>query len=209
MSRIGTGLLLLLLVSGCRSALVDLSTSHERFLTELEGAMPAAAAAQEAALRTAAGIAQRQEDAALVAQRAAEVADALDAAIAGARLNLDRPTRDALRDALERMVAFRHQQRRAIEAVRAAREARLRAVLDALGVLGAAVPPMVAHQRTLTNYLEAHRGLPPLGGVSIAEPIGDVGELIKRLKAIGEALDDQFARAREIFEAAKAAAGEE
>lgn len=204
--RIFTVMACLLVVAGCGSSLVDLANTQSRFLAELERAMPSAMDAQDAALRRLVVILERAEEQALRDQRAIEIAGVLDSAIAGARLDMGNPTRDSILGALGKVVKYRQDQQRLLEAAREAREAKAKAILDAMATLSASVPPMAANQLTIANYLEAQHGLPPLGGVSINEPIGNVAELLGRLQAVGHTLDVQFARAKEIFDAAKKAA---
>jgi hypothetical protein len=189
--------------------LVDLAKTQGNFLSELERAMPTVAEAEEASLKRLVAIVQRTEEQTLIQQQAAEIAEVLDSAIIGAHLDLANPTRDSVKETLERVVKYRREQRLMIEAARTAREAKTKAILAAVSTLNAAVPSLAANQRTIANYLEVHHGLPPLGGVSIAEPISNVGALLERLKTIGQTLDTQFSRAKEVFEAAKKAAGEE
>jgi hypothetical protein len=58
----------------------------------------------------------------------------------------------------------------------------------------------------IADYLEAQRGLLPVGGVSITQPPQDVRALIESLNGIGRTLQEQYARAREIYETAGDAA---
>jgi hypothetical protein len=200
----------LVALAGCASPLAELAQRQADFLAELEWAMPAAVEAHELALRGVLAEAQRAEEQALANQQVEVLKGVIDAAIAGARLDLAQPTRDAVKATLERLVKYHQDQQGLVEAARAAREDKARAVREAISTLSASVPALVAHERTIANYLEAQGGLLPLGGASITEPIADVGDLIGRLKTMGRTMDEQFARAKEVFEAAKkAAAGSE
>jgi hypothetical protein len=73
--------------------------------------------------------------------------------------------------------------------------------MDAVSRLNGALPALVSHERTIADSLEAQRGLLPVGGVSIAQPPQDVRALIESLTGIGRTLQEQYARAREIYEA--------
>ena len=193
----------LFVLTGCGSSLGELANTEARFLAELERTMPSAVDAQDAALKRLVAIADRAEEQALRDQWAAEIAGVTDAAIAGARVDLANPSRDAIRGALGQLVKYRQDRQRLLEAAREAREAKARAILDAMATLAASASAMAANQRAIAQYLEAQQGLLPLGGFSIHEPIENVPELLARLKAVGQTLDVQFARAKEIFDAAK------
>jgi hypothetical protein len=58
----------------------------------------------------------------------------------------------------------------------------------------------------IADSLKAQRGLFPVGGVSITQPPQDIRALIESLNGIGRTLREQYARAREIYEAARSAA---
>lgn len=193
----------LVTLAACASPLAELAKRQAEFLTELERAMPPAVDAHELALRGVVAEAQRAEEQALASQQVEVIKGVIDAAIAGAHLELQRPTREAVKATLERLVKYHQDQQAVVEAARAARETKARAVIGAVSTLGASVPALVAHERTIANYLEAQRGILAVGGISITEPITDVSDLIGRLKGVGRTLDEQFARAKEVFEAAK------
>lgn len=209
MKRIGLWAMCAPLLAGCGSAgLSTLAATQSQYLLELERAMPAIVTAHDLALRGVLTRAQEAEEQALAGEQAEAIAETIDAAASGAHLDLQNPTRDAVHQALERLMKHHHDRLALSQAARAAREAKARAVVDAVGRLNAALPALVAHQQTITNYVQASRGLPPIGGVSIAERPENVDDVLARLKAIGRTLEEQFARAQEIFEAArKAAAG--
>ena len=196
-----------LFLSGCgTSGLSTLAATQSEYLLELQRAMPAAVSAHDLALRGVLARAQEAEEQALAGEEAESIAAVIDSAVSDAHLNLQNPTRDTVRETLERLMRYRHDRLALIQAARAAREAKAKAVVDAVGRLNAALPALVAHQQTITNYVQAGRGLLPLGGVSIAERPENIEDVMARLKAIGGTLEEQFARAQQIYESAKKAA---
>jgi len=209
MRRVGLWALWVPLLAGCgTSGLSQVAATQSQYLLELERTMPAVVSAHDLALRGVLARAQEAEEQALAGEQAESIAEVIDSAVGGAHLNLQNPTRDAVRETLERLMKYHRDQLALSHAARMAREAKARAVVDGVSRLNAALPALVAHQQTITTYLQAGRGLLPLGGVSIAERPENIEEVLARLKAIGRTLDEQFARAQEIFEAArKAAAG--
>ena len=197
----------LLFLAGCGSSgLTALATTEAQYLVELQRAMPAAVEAHEMALQGVLARAQEAEDQALADEQAEVIGGVIDDAIRNARLNLQAPTRDAVHDTLERLAKHHRDQLALSDAARAARQVKAKAVRDALARLNAALPALVAHQQTLAQYLEAHRGMPPIGGVPLAERPQNIDDVVERLKATGRTLEEQFARAHAIFEAAKKAA---
>ena len=209
MRRIGLWAVWMPLLAGCgTSGLSTLATTQTQYLHELQRTMPEVVTAHDIALRGVLTRAQEAEEQALAGKQAESIAEAIDAAVGGAHLNLQNPTRDAVRDTLERLMKYHREQLALSQAARTAREAKAKAVVEAVSRLNASLPALVAHQQTITTYIQGGRGLLPLGGVSIAERPENIEDAIARLKAIGRTLDEQFARAQEIFEAArKAAAG--
>lgn len=197
----------LLLAGGCGSSgLRTLAATEAQYLVELQRAMPAVVDAHDLALQGVIARAQEAEDQVRADEQAEAIAGVVDDAVRGASLNLQAPSRDAVHEALERLMKYHGDQLALTEAARAARQGKAKAVGEALARLGATLPTLVTHQQMIANYLEAQGGLPPIGGVSLAERPQNVEEIIERLKAIGRNLDVQFARSREIYEAAKKAA---
>jgi hypothetical protein len=197
----------LFLLTGCGSAgLTALARMQGQYLGELQRAMPAVVDAHEAALKGVLARAQEAEEQALAGEQTEVIASVIDDAISAAGLNVEQPTRDALHEALERLMKYHRDRLGLTEAARTAREIKARAVIDALSRLNATLPALTSHQQTIAGYLEATRGLPPLGGVSTAQRPQNVEELVERLKAIGRTLEEQFARAHDIYEAARKAA---
>ncbi len=199
----------LLTLAGCGSSgLTNLAKTQVQYLTALQRAMPAVAEAQDAALRGVLARAQVAEEQALAGEQEEVISGVIEDAIRDAHLDVDRPTRDAVHGALDRLIKYRRDQIALIEAARAAREIRAKALTDAVSQLNRALPALVSHERTIADYLEAERGQIPLAGVSITQPPQDVRELIGNLNVIGATLQEQFARAQEIYDAAKRAAVE-
>ncbi len=199
----------LLVLAGCGSSgLSTLAATQSQYLLELQRATPALVGAHDIALRGVLTRAQEAEDQALAGQQAESLAEVIDTAAGGANLNLQRPTREAVHQTLDRLMKYQQDQLALIQAARTAREAKTKAVVDAVGRLNAALPALVAHQQTITNYVQAGRGLLPLGGVSVVERPENIDEVIARLRTIGRTLEEQFARAQQTYESArKAAAG--
>lgn len=197
----------LLLTTGCGThGLRALANTQAAYFTELQRTMPAAIDVHEVVLRTALGKAQQAQEQEIAAAQAQALKGVIDQAIAGAGLNVSAPTWDGVHGALARLMKYQEDQLVLVEAARAARDAKAKAVLDALQALSASVPALVAHQNAIADYLEAQGRLIPLGGVSVTERPQDVAELIERLKTMSRNLEDQFTRAQQIYDAAKKAA---
>ena len=197
----------LLVLAGCGSSgLTNLARTQVQYFTALQRAMPAVVDAHEVALAGVLARAQEAEEQALAGEQEEVIAGVIEDAIRDARLDVERPTRDAVHGALDRLIKYRRDQFALIEAARAAREIKAKALMDAVSRLNEALPALVSHERTIADYLEAQRGLLPVGGVSITQPPQDVRALIENLTGIGRTLQEQYARAREIYEAARNAA---
>ena len=199
----------LLILAGCgTTGLTNLARTEVQYFTALQRAMPSVVDAHEVALKGVLAEAQEAEEQAIAGEQAEVISGVIEDAIRDARLDVDRPTRDAVHDTLDRLIKSRRDQSALIEAARSAREGKAKALMDAISQLNKALPALVSHVRTIADYLEAQRGLLPVGGVSITQSPQDVRTVVENLKVIGRTLDEQFTRAQEIYDAAKKAAVE-
>ncbi len=113
----------LLVLAGCGSSgLTNLVKTQVQYFTALQRAMPAVVDAHEVALRGVLARAQEAEEQALAGEQEEVIAGVIEDAIRDARLDVERPTREAVHGALDRLIKYRRDQFTLIEAARTARE---------------------------------------------------------------------------------------